>query len=116
MEGQLKWQNQKQQRQVELERHVLQQRELTCVRHERRGQQFDERLLARSNAVDGDRAEIDNARAVQTAELHSAREAQFCIPPKTNIFKDLHFHLLVTFIRLHFQFIRTFCMRSTGRR
>jgi hypothetical protein len=76
MEGQLKWQNQKQQRQVELERHVLQQRELTCVRHERRGQQFDERLLARSNAVDGDRVEIDNARAVHTAELHSAREAQ----------------------------------------
>jgi hypothetical protein len=44
-----KWQLQKQQRQVEFDRDVVQQRELTCALNEKIGQRFDERLRTRAN-------------------------------------------------------------------
>jgi hypothetical protein len=81
-----KWQYQKQQRQVELERDVVKQRESTCALHERRGQRFDDRLRARANEVEGERVVVGNARAVGTADLKSAREASF-YPTKDTYFQ-----------------------------
>jgi hypothetical protein len=70
-----KWHLQKQQRQVELDRDVVQQRELTCALNEKRGQRFDERLRTRANEVEGERVVVEKARAVGTADLKRAREA-----------------------------------------
>jgi hypothetical protein len=116
-EAKHKWQYQKQLRHLEFERDEVKQRELTCALHERRGHRFDERLRACENEVEGERVVVENARAVGTADLKRAREAYFSpFVQKTNIFKDPDFHPLQIFIRLHFQLIRTFCMRSTCRR
>jgi hypothetical protein len=85
-EAKHKWQHQKQLRQVEFERDVVKQRELTCALHERRGLRLDARLRARENEVEGDRVVVENARAVGTADLKRAHEAY--IYPFT---KDKHF-------------------------
>ncbi len=55
----------------------MKQREFTCALHERRGQRFDERLRARENEVEGEKVVVENARAIDTADLKRAREAYF---------------------------------------
>ena len=71
-----KWQYNKQQRQVEVERDGLKQREWTCALHEKRRRRLDERLQAREDEVEGERVAVEQARAVGTAHLKHAREAK----------------------------------------
>ena len=92
-----KWQHQKQLRQVAIERDVVKQRELTCALHERRGLRLDDRLRERANEVEGERVEVENARAVGTKDLKRAREAYY-----DPITKDYHFQRLKFSLTTHF--------------
>ena len=99
-EAQHKWKHQKQLRQVEFDRDVVKQRELTCELHERRGLRCDESLRAREKEVEGDRVGVENARAVGTAELKRVREAYFFPYPKDKHFQRLRFSPTTNFYSL----------------
>jgi hypothetical protein len=71
----LRWKEQKEQRNLAVERHELLQRENNCRHNDEKTQRLDARLQIRSNLVEDEKVNAANSHTANMEQLRSVREA-----------------------------------------